>query len=223
MLKLKLFIGITLFAGMSHFAAAQSLNWKNMQEVKHVANAHFGLDYGITYGIGFSYILPTKRPWALSFGLSLPVGEERVDDLKTKIGAQFCVLKTDLFMVNASFMGVYRRFENDQVRLQNFGSDLKLAGGIAKSKWFLLAEIGFDKAIVTHFKHSDAYKQEIYAMVVDGWYEPATGGNFYYGLQSGYSMTKADITLNIGKVISQDFKTAPFLPFYLNLGYNLKF
>ena len=57
----------------------------------------------------------------------------------------------------------------------------------------------------------------------DGWYEPATGGDFYYGLQGGFSMKKADITLKSGKILQQDFKSQPLLPFYGQLGLNFKF
>ena len=61
--------------------------------------------------------------------------------------------------------------------LANFGSDLSSTIGYYKPKWFVATEVGFDKAIVTHFKHSDLFKEH-FPDVKDGWYEPATGGNF---------------------------------------------
>jgi hypothetical protein len=85
----------------------------------------------------------------------------------------------------------------------------------------LQRKLVFDKAIVTNFKHSAKYK-DIYPGVVDGWYEPATGGIFYYGIQAGYSMTKHDVYLRGGNVLNQDFKTKPFTPFYAEIGYNYK-
>jgi hypothetical protein len=93
--------------------------------------------------------------------------------------------------------------------------------GYYKSKWFVAGEAEFDKAIITHFKHSKSYK-EIYPLVKDGWYEPATGGNFYYGLQTGYSFKKNDIYLKAGKILNQDFQTRPLIPFSVQLGFNLK-
>ena len=65
--------------------------------------------------------------------------------------------------------------------------------------------------------------REDFPQVKDGWYEPATGGNFHYGLQTGLSFAKSDITLKVGKVVQQDFETDPTMPLYLQLGYNRKF
>jgi hypothetical protein len=108
------------------------------------------------------------------------------------------------------------------VRLQNFGSDLSGIAGYYRRQWFISGEFGFDKAIVTHFKHAKAYKDQ-FPEVVDGWYEPATGGNVYYGLQAGVSFKKHDVYVRAGKMLSQDFKTQPLLPLYGQLGYNIKF
>ena len=68
----------------------------------------------------------------------------------------------------------------------------------------------------------DIFKEKIYSNVKDGWYEPATGGNFYYGLQTGFSFKQIDLTFKIGKVISQDLKTTPLIPYNAQLGVNYK-
>jgi hypothetical protein len=94
--------------------------------------------------------------------------------------------------------------------------------GYYKPKWFASAECGFDKAIVTNFKHAQAYRDQ-YPLVSDGWYEPATGGNFYYGIQAGVTFNKMDFTIQAGRVITQDFETTPLVPFYGQAGINFKF
>ncbi len=215
---------VLLLTLASHYntAISQTLNWAALDSAKHIMNASFGLDHSVSYGVGYGYKLNTKLPIVLNSNFSLPAGENPFDDFKTKIGGQICLLNQSNFVGSISIFGIYRKYQTQLVRLQNFGSDMKGTFGFYKSKWFTSAEIGFDKAIVTHFKHSNEFKNEIYSDVVDGWYEPATGGNFYYGLQGGYSFKKIDITLNIGKLVSQDFKTSPFLPFYLNLGVNYR-
>lgn len=201
---------------------SQNLNWKALDSKKQIINANIGLDYSVSYGIGYGYKLNTKLPIVLNANFSMPAGKNTFDDFKTKIGGQICLLSKSNFIGSISFFGIYRRYQTQLVRLHNFGSDMKCTFGFYKPKWFTSAEIACDKAILTHFKHTQKYKDEIYADVVDGWYEPATGGNFYYGLQGGYSVKKIDITLNIGKVVSQDFKTSPTLPYYLNLGVNYR-
>jgi hypothetical protein len=117
--------------------------------------------------------------------------------------------------------GIFRRFENSYARLINFGAAISTKVGYYKQHWFVAADAGFDKAIVTHFKHSNLYKEN-FPGVKDGWYEPSTGGNFYYGLQTGYSTKRADIYLRAGKLIEQDFQTDPMLPFYAELGLSFK-
>lgn len=181
------------------------------------------IDYSLSYSAGYGYKLNSNLPIVLSFNLLQASGENQLDDFKTKIGGQIVLLNQPTFKGIITLNGVYRRFENDLVRLQNIGSEMKGTFGYYKPKWLVACEVGFDKAILTHFKHSDLYKKDIYQNVKDGWYEPATGGNFSYGLQTGYSFKKSDITLNFGKVITQDFKTTPLIPFYLRLGYNYKF
>lgn len=153
----------------------------------------------------------------------MPSGEILLDDFKTSIGGQMVLINNNNFKGSLGANGIYRRYENPLVRLQNFGCEIKGIFGYYKPKWFLACEVGFDKAIMTHFKHSQIYKNTIYQDVQDGWYEPATGGNFCYGLQTGYSFKKSDITLNLGILTTQDFKSAPQIPYYLAIGYNYKF
>jgi len=202
---------------------AQALNWKALDSTEHILNVNFGLDYSVSYGLSYGYKLNTKLPIVLNANFSMPSGNTLFDDFKSKIGGQVRLFNKSNFIGAVSIYGVYRKSQTNLVSLQNFGSDMKGTIGYYKPKWFVATEVGFDKAIVTHFKHSQQFRDEIYADVVDGWYEPATGGNFYYGLQAGKSFKRADITLNLGKVIFQDFKTSPLLPFYVNLGYNFRF
>src|SRR5690606_28578105 len=99
-----------------------------------------------------------------------------------KIGGHINWFEKNNFRANTKIQGVFRRYGNDFVRLLNFGSDMSATIGYYKPKWFAAGEFGFDKAIVTHFLHSDMYKNN-FSEAIDGWYEPSTGGNFYYGLQ----------------------------------------
>lgn len=207
-----------IIVNLSH---AQTLNWASLKkEQRHTVNVNLGLDYGITLGLAYGYQLKTTLPTVLGLEYSLPSGKNIGDDFKTKIGGQIRWLNVGNFTFSTKIHGVFRRFENNYVRLNNFGSDMAGIIGYYKPKWFIAGEVGFDKAIVTHFKHTDLMKEKFTAK--DGWYLPATGGNFYYGLQSGFSWRNHDVTLKAGKIITQDFKTEPLLPFYVQLGYNLK-
>lgn len=206
------------------FVKAQNMRWGSTDSSKHVAYVGAGISYGIAYDVGYGYKIRsnTLLPTFVHIEYSSPSGKTIFDDFKVKIGAQVRLVKIDHFQFTATIDGVFRRYQNDFTRLLNFGSDLSAAAGYYRKKWFIAGEAGFDKAIVTHFKHSAAYKSQ-YPGAKDGWYEPATGGNFYYGLQTGFTFGRSDITLKAGRIIEQDFKTEPLLPFYGRLGYGFWF
>jgi hypothetical protein len=201
---------------------SQNINWKSLdKEQRHIINVNAGADYGLTLGAGYGYQLRSTMPVVLNIEYVMPAGEKLTDDFKTRIGGYIRLCKIHNFQFSAKVQGVFRRYENSFATLTNFGSDMTGIAGYYRSRWFVAGEAGFDKAIVTHFKHTAAYKQN-FPSVKDGWYQPATGGNFYYGLQTGFSFGRNDIYLKAGKVVSQDFATTPLLPFYLQLGYNIR-
>lgn len=201
---------------------AQTLNFNSIQNTKHIITAGAGWDHGLSYSAGYTYKTDSRLPLFLYGNFSIASGEQVMDDFKTKLGGRLVLLNKKNLKASVDLNGIFRKYESPLVRLLNFGSEVKGTVGYYRRNWFVAGETGFDKAIVTHFKHSNTFRETIYAEVKDGWYEPATGGNFYYGLQTGYSLKKVDLTLNLGKVISQDFKTAPLIPFYLMVGVNFR-
>ena len=206
-------------------AGAQTVNWARQAETgpKHLLHLNTGLNYGLTFGAGYGYQVSTGMlPILLQADYSFPSGEKVLDDFKTRIGGQIRLYEINNFHFSAEVLGVFRRYENDFARLLNFGADMSGIVGYYRPKWFVAGEFGFDKAIITNFKHTQAYR-EIYPQVKDGWYEPATGGNFHYGLQTGITIRKTGITLKAGRLITQDFSTAPLFPFYAQLGFNRRF
>ncbi len=201
---------------------AQVINWnKQGRDYRHIINLNAGAEYGLTFGAGYGYKLHTGIPVILGAEYSFPSGKNLTDDFKTKIGGTVMFWQASDFMFSARIQGVFRRYENSFASLLNFGSDMAVMAGYYKPRWFVATETGFDKAIVTHFKHTAAYRK-IYPEVKDGWYEPATGGNFYFGMQGGWRFGTGDIYLKGGKLVSQDFSTSPLLPYYFQVGYNIR-
>lgn len=201
---------------------SQTLNWGALKkDQKNIINVNAGIDHGFIFGAAYGYQLKSRLPIILNAEYSFPSGKKLFDDFKTKMGGQVQFYQTGDFHFTGKFQAVFRRYWSDFVRLVNFGSDLSATAGFYKLKWFVAGEAGFDKAIITHFKHSEIYK-EIYPLVKDGWYEPSAGGNFYYGLQTGYSFKRRDAYIKAGKVVNQDFQTQPVVPFFAQLGLNFK-
>lgn len=219
---------LIIFATFSFFQNeiyAQVINWNNISEQnKNLLHADVGAEYGITAGLGYHRFISIKNfPLWIGGEFSIPSGNQLGDDFKVRLGAQIKILTVNRFQFSARIQGITRRYQNQSVRLFNFGSDFAGSLGYYRKHWFLGTEAGFDKAIITNFKHSEWFKNNIYDSVQDGWYEPATGGNFHYGLQGGISMKKVDITLKAGKILQQDFESQPLLPFYGQLGLNFRF
>lgn len=222
MKRSKIYMAFAMSLIISSHAFSQSINWKSLDKgQKHIININAGAEYGLAVGAGYGYQLKSKMPIVLNVEHSFPAGKKMTDDFKTKIGGYIRLYEINNFQFSAKIQGVFRRYENSLASLLNFGSDMAAIAGYYKSKWFIAGEAGFDKAIVTHFKHTAAYKQN-FPSVKDGWYEPSTGGNFYYGLQTGFSFRQNDIYLKAGKLISQDFSTTPLFPYYLQIGYNIR-
>jgi hypothetical protein len=206
----------------SNICEGQQINWKNFQDGKtHVAGIYAGWDYGIEAGIVYGQRLKTKVPVFVNIEYSSPFGKQVFDDFKSKLGGQVRVIELNNFIVTGKAYGVFRRYENEMVRLLDFGSEFALNAGYYRNKWYVAADAGFDKAISTHIKNSKTMKSN-YSNSVDGWYVP-TGGNFNYGIVSGYTFDSNDIYLKFGKRVTQDFKTTPTVPLYLQLGYNRRF
>ncbi len=201
---------------------AQNINWQGMPKEKtHVMSLSFGLEHGAVYSLGYGYQIHKKTPLLLNMTVSLPAGNQLVDDFKVRIGGQQKIFGSRNFLTTAKVYGVFRRFDNDFARFLNFGSEFAIVTGYYRPRWFVAGEFGFDKAIVTHIQHSDLAR-DYYNDIKNGWYIPS-GGNFFCGIQGGLTFAKNDLTLNLGKYSTQYLNSGTTLPFYAQLGYNLRF
>lgn len=219
---IKVLLIIVIALSFHQITLSQSINWESLNKAqKHILSANMGIEYGLIMGAGYGYQLKSKVPIVLDVQYSFPSGKNVFDDFKTKMGALVRIYQTGNIHYSMKIQSLFRRYQSDFVRLINIGSDLSVMAGYYQKKWFVAGEGGFDKAIVTHFKHSDSFK-EIYPMVRDGWYEPSTGGNFYYGLQTGLSFPKMDVYLKAGKIVTEDFRSEPMIPFDVQLRFNVK-
>ena len=204
-------------------AGAQTINWAGLNdENKNIINANVGFEYSLVYGLGYGRVFNTRLfPIVANAEYSFPSGKNVIDDFKTKIGGQIRLLEYHDFQFSVKIQAVFRRYENDFARLINFGSVIAVNVGYYRPKWFVAAEFGFDKAVVTHFKQSPGYKDQ-YPGAVSGWYVP-TGGNYSFGLLAGYTFKSNEINIKFGKMYTQDFKTTPMIPLYAQIGFNKKF
>jgi hypothetical protein len=222
-MKIIKYIAAILALLFTYMLQGQSINWAKLNaENRQAANLNIGLDYGVVFGAGYSYTTSVKWPVMVVSEVSTPAGSDLFDDFRVKIGAKGQMFRFGDFRIIGNFLSIYRRMQADIVRMDNFGLDVSGVVGYYRPRWFIAADLGFDKAIVTHFKHSNFYREN-FPLVQDGWYEPATGGNINYGAQLGYSFQSIDLYFKAGQVIVQDFENKPTLPFYAQLGMTRRF
>ena len=213
---------VLLILMISNASSAQQINWRNFNEAKpHFVTVYTGWDYATAVGVGYGQKLKTTLPVVLNIEYSSPFGNNFFDDFKTKFGGQAELLHMDKFSVSVKVNGIFRRYQNDLVRVAGFGSEFSTNFGYYKPRWYVAGDIGFDKAIATNIKNSDVMKS-IYPDVQDGWYVP-TGGNFNFGIASGYSFKSNDLYFRIGIYLTQDFSSAPAVPYYAQIGYSRRF
>ena len=209
---------ITVF----HQLKAQTLNWAALEpQQRHLISLHTGFDHGIEFGLGYGYQVKSKWPLTLHIDFSTPGGDNFFDDFKTKIGGQLNLVQEGNFRGTIKAFGIFRRYENDMSRMLNFGSEFSATAGYYRKGWFAGAEFGFDKAVITHIKHS-RLMHDYNPSVQNGWYIP-TGGNFFYGLQGGISLTGSDLYIRAGRTVGQDWRENTLIPFYAQFGWNMKF
>jgi hypothetical protein len=201
----------------------QIVNWRSMQkDQRNIVQFDFGYDYGVTtqleYGRAFNWL----RPVILTFDYSFPMGEDLADDFKVRLGGQVEVLQIDGFSATLKLMGSLRRYENPMARIVSFGSDFALLTGYYSSTWHAAGEIGFDKSIVSHLKHSDIMRSNFPA-IRDGWYIPS-GGHYYYGIQAGKTLGETyALSLRLGTTDAQLDDEDAAVPYYVQLGVGIRF
>lgn len=209
---------ITVLVWSGSDLTAQPINWKALSSAPNWSLGGFaGVEHGLIAGAQVNRKIRFAVPLVLTATVSLPAGDKPLEDFKINTGAQFRIFEIGSLQFSGKAEGLFRRYQSDFARLLNFGCEISGTIGYYRSKWFAGAVLGFDKAIVTHFRHTDLYKSN-FPGVVDGWYEPATGGQFYYGVQAGRSWGRLSLYADVGKSVEQDFSTRPLVPYYGKIG-----
>ena len=209
--------------GLAEASFAQTVNWRSLRNDQHnLVRVDFGYDYGVTTQLSYHRSMTIIRPALVGLDFSMPMGGNLLDDFKVRLGGQVELFENNGFSTSVRIQGVFRRFQNDFVRIVSFGSDFGLVAGYYSQTWHAAGEFGFDKSITTHLKHSEVLKSYI-PDIKDGWYIP-TGGHFYYGVQGSKTLvTNLDLSLRVGATKAQFNDKDAALPAYLQLGLGMQF
>ena len=219
----KILAVVLLAMAVARSSDAQNVNWRSLEEGQHNGiQVDIGFDYGATTQVGYSRHFHWFRPVVVGVEYSFPMGRDLLDDFKVRLGGQVEVLQIDEFSTTVRIQPVFRRYQNQLVRILSFGSDVALVTGYYKPSWYGAVEAGFDKSIVSHLKHSGIMRDN-FPMIRDGWYIPS-GGHYYYGIQAGKSLGDAfELSLRLGMTNAQHNDEDAIVPYYGQLGFRMKF
>jgi hypothetical protein len=218
----RLSIVMLAWFGVGTAASGQNINWRVLGAgPASTISVNAGLDYGVAFGVAYGHRVSTRVPIVVGADYSFPAGDRLTDDFKVRSGLQMEVMHAGGFSATVKANGVFRRFENTQAVLQNFGSEFAGIAGYYTRRWFVAGEVTFDKAIITHVRHLKV-ATDLNPGLVTGWYIP-TGGNLLFGVQTGVTLGRTDVTFKVGQAVTQDLSTKPLIPFYTQLSYGIRF
>lgn len=220
-MKLSILSAILLF--LSFQIKSQTLNWSKISDTKNqILNVQVGLDYSAAIELGYSYIVNPDQYFLINANISIPLGEDIMDDYKLSLGLNKSVYQFQNLKWFASIHAIYRRNKIYYVQMDNLGIKASTTLGYFRHKGHIGLELGFDSASMTYLNHSDAYKLQ-YPQVNNGWYFN-TARNINFGLHGSKSLGNSnDITFRIGMINGLEKGDSPLIPYYTQLGWNFYF
>ena len=218
---LNILMGSVLVVGLAQEAGAQ-WNVARYESAPNRAYTLFGLDPSVVTTVGYARVVSISGHNIQMFGDgALAGGKMDVHDFRARLGAQSSILRWKSVHLVGSATFLTRGTQNSLYDGFNFGADFTGALGVYRRSWFSAAEFGFDKAIITHIKHSDWYRTYYYADAKDGWYLTG-GGTFHYGLAAGLPLGRLEVAVRAGWQQTEDFNDLT-PPMYGSLGVGFGF
>jgi hypothetical protein len=179
--------------------------------------ATYGFDPAFVATLGYGRVVPV---WGHAVQLTGEAGiataHMDLGDYRLRAGIRTSVARWRSVHLTGSLAAIARGTDNVLYRGFGWGADVTGTLGVYRPRWFAAAELGKDKAIVTHITHSDWYRTHYYPDAKDGWYLDA-GGSFHYGLTAGLALGKVELAGRAGLMTTEDFNDMT-PPMYASLG-----
>lgn len=179
--------------------------------------ASFGADPALVTTIGYGRVVPVLGH-RFQLGGEVAIGATGFDvhDSRARLQVQTSIVSTGPLHLTGSAAFVTRTTENSIYRGLNFGADVAATVGVYRRGWFVAGEAGFDKAIVTHIRHSDWYRDNFYPGARDGWYLTG-GGTARYGFTAGVTIGGVELAGRAGW-LRTEHRNELLTPGYATLG-----
>jgi hypothetical protein len=212
-------VAVMIMMAVSEIGYSQNVNWRSLTaEPQDIIYLSAGYDFGAVAQLGYSRSFTMIKPVVVGLDYSFPMGRDLIDDFKVRLGAQVEIAAIGGFSATVKIASLFRRYQVELVRIVSFGADVAAVAGYYRPTWYAAGELGFDKAITSHLRHSEIMRANFPA-IRDGWYVP-TGGHYYYGLQAGKTIGESfDLSFRVGAVKAQGKDENPYYPCTFNWGW----
>jgi hypothetical protein len=202
--------------------AAAQFNVARFDGAANRVYASFGSDPALVTTLGYSRVVPVMGH-RFQLGGEVAVGATGFDvrDSRARLGVQTSIVSTGPLHLTGSAAFVTRTTENSVYRGLNFGADVGGTVGVYRNRWFVAGEAGFDKAIITHIRHTDWYRDNFYPGARDGWYLTG-GGTARYGFAAGVAIGPVELVGRAGWLLTEK-RNELLTPGYATLGVGVGF
>lgn len=223
-LKNLLLVLIALGAGIHGHAQAPSGLLSSSEQRIGLAT---GMDYSIlpimiSYDRGFG-ILGKKRSLMIGSEVTLPAFALDFNDVRIKLRTMATLSRIKNFEVRAGINPVLVSVKMQTQAIVSIGGDFHVFAGLSNEKWNTGIEFTYNHMFSSKIKHTDKYRDNVFAEAQDGWYKN-TAANIQAGVLVSRRIQKFDVHTRLGLSKTGEFNSYLFVPtLYLHLGVSYRF
>ena len=223
-MKKLIFISLIIVTQMQNISAKEIFN--KMQPGRQYAYLNFEFDptFAVVAGYARSFELKAiNRSLTVSGDITFPIFLMDLKHYRVEIGSRIAFFNSERWNILNRFSIKNKGTDNPVYSGNLFSLEEGLLFGYFSNKWYVAGEFDYEKFLLTHIKHNNWYRENVYADAKDGWYS-STGGKFTFGLQGGYTFRDViELTLRLGMYKTESFNDPVGVPFFANIGVNYHF
>lgn len=174
-----------------------------------------GIDYAIlplivSYDRGIN-LFNFNAPMEIGADMTIPVFDFDLADSRLRLYLKTTLIEKQNFFLNFQFGPNLVNSSLQTQSMQTISADFILSPGIHAGNWSFSADLWYNHSISSYIKHTEKFKDLVYADVVDGWYY-GTSSNIRVGATIVRSFKKIDISLSGGVSKTGQLKNYLFVP-----------
>jgi hypothetical protein len=162
-----------------------------------------------------------SAPILLKARVQAPVFGFDLNDSLLGVGVRSALFEWGGWKLQLGLEPHLRNAQNPLFTAHTLGLALLVAPGYQSETWGVQLELGYERALWTHLRHSAQYRTLVYTDAKDGWYS-GSAGTFRGGFGAGLRLGSFELSTHAGAV--SNFGVMPLsLPFYATLGVGYAF